>query len=270
MSTQIRPPRTRATGGRTLMLLGVLLALAAGTIVIYVVSAAVGPQSHTITVVVANKDLPASTILSASVSDDRHTLVTDAFATKSVNSDFVPDGAYVYTDMTHLTTALNDQVVVGQFYKGDILRQNDPRLVAVGNAAVGSLTLRNPAQLPKGDVLYPLKVDNLQDLGIVAGDHIDILVTYCVVGSVASGNVSGCPNANNETQTTMQNTYVYAVQQSTLYVVVSHQDALTLKLISETGKWIIVLRAAGDSDPANTTPVGGSYIFSHFKFSAQS
>ena len=38
MAAPARPPRPRSGGGRTLMLLGVLLALAAGTIVIYIVS----------------------------------------------------------------------------------------------------------------------------------------------------------------------------------------------------------------------------------------
>jgi Flp pilus assembly protein CpaB len=269
MSTQVRPPRTRSSGGRTLMLLGVLLALAAGTIVIYVVSAAVGPTTRTTTVVVANESLPASTILSNSVSDNTHTLISAAFTTQQVNADFVPDGAYVFSGTTQLNTDLNDQVVVGQFYKGDILRQKDPRLVSLGQAAVGSLTLRNPAQLPKGDVLFPLKVDSLQDLSIVPGDHIDILATYCIVNGVASGNVSGCPGANNEVQTTLENKYVYAVSQTVLYVVVTHEDALTLKLITETGKWTVVLRAAGDTDPDNTNPVDGQYIYQHFHFKPQ-
>lgn len=268
MSTQIRPPRTRASGGRTLMLLGVLLALAAGAIVIYVVSAAVGPTTHTTTVVVANESLPASTILSNTAGDAQHTLITDAFTTKQVNTDFVPDGAYVYSSVTQLNTDLNDMVVVGQFYKGDILRQKDPRLAALGNTAPGSLTLRNPAQLPKGDVLFPLSVENLQSLNLVAGDHVDLLVTYCIVNGVASGNVSGCPGANNQDQTTLQNLYVYAVTENVLYVVVSHQDALTLKLITESGKWTIVLRAAGDTDPTNTTVVDGRYIFTHFHYTS--
>jgi hypothetical protein len=51
MSAQIRQPRTRGGGGRTLMLLGVILALAAGIMVIYVVSTAGGPQTHEVTVV---------------------------------------------------------------------------------------------------------------------------------------------------------------------------------------------------------------------------
>lgn len=266
MSTQVRQQRPRSSGGRTLMLLGVLLALAAGTIVIYVVSAAVGPTTHTMTVVVANESIPSSTILSNTASDDRHTLISTAFATKQVNADFVPDGAYVFSSTTQLNSDLNDKVVIGQFYKGDILRQNDPRLVDLNNAAIGSMTLRNPAQLPKGDVLYPLKVDGLQDLGLVAGDHIDILATYCIVNGVASGNVSGCPGANNEVQTTLEDKYVYAVSQTVLYVVVTHEDALTLKLVTETGKWTVVLRAAGDTDPDNTTPVDGQYIYQHFHF----
>jgi Flp pilus assembly protein CpaB len=265
MSTQMRPPRTRSTGGRTLMLLGVLLALAAGTIVIYVVSAAVGPTTHTQTVVVATKQLAAGTILSATASDATHTLITDAFGTKPVNTDFVPDGAYVYTDQSHLTIALNDMVLVGNFYPGDILRQNDARLAPEGTAATGSLTLKNPGQLPKGSVLYPLKVDGLQGLGIVPGDHVDLIVTYCVVETVGASN---CPALNNESQTTMQNLYVYTITSGIMYVVVTHQDANVLEYLSGT-RITVVLRAPGDTDTAATNPITGSYIFQHFHFTAQ-
>lgn len=267
MSTQVRPPRApRSGGGRTLMLLGVLLALAAGTIVIYVVSAAGGSASHTVVVVVAAKDLPASTILSSATTDATHTLISDAFTTKPVNSEFAPANVYVYQNPDRLNADLNDKVIVGQFYAGDILRVDDPRLVKLGEAAVGSLTNRNPAELPKGSVIFPLQADRLD--GFVPGDHIDILVTACIVTLSNTGGSSStaCNGVTDLTQTTLQNLYVYAVGKDVLDVVLTHQQALELKFLVEHSKVTVVLRKSGDSDPDNTTAVNGQYIINHFNF----
>jgi hypothetical protein len=248
------------------MLLGVLLALAAGTIVIYVVSQATGTGSHTVTVVVAAQDLTPGQVLSADASDSAHVAISTAFVTKQVNADFVPAGAYTYTDPTQLNADLIDKVVVAQFFIGDILHANDPRLAKLGTVGTGSLTLRNPGAIPSGDVLYPLKVGDAGSLGLVAQDHIDILVTYCVVNGTAGG-AQACPSTNDETQTTLQNVYVYAVTSSQVFVVLSREDALTLKLIGDNGGNVsVVIRAPGDSSTANTFPATGSYIYSHFHF----
>ena len=266
MATQMRQPRTRSGGGRTLMLLGVLLALAAGTIVIYVVSQATGTGAHTVTVVVAAQDLPAGKVLSATASDDSHVQISTAFVTKQVNADFVPQGAYTFTDETQLTSDLLDKVVVAQFYQGDILHANDARLAKIGSVATGSLTLRNPGALPAGDVLYPLKVGDIGSLGLVPADRIDILVTYCIVNGNTGGSQS-CPSTNDETQATLQNVYVYAVTPSGVFVVLTRQDALTMKLITDSGGNIaVVIRAPGDTTTGGTFPATGSYIYSHFHF----
>ncbi len=260
MATQVRPPRTRSTGGRTLMLLGVLLALAAGIIVIYVVSTAVGPATHTTTVVVAQENLSASTILSSSTTDTTHTLISTAFAMKQVNADFlqnIPD-AYVFQSQDQLNQDLTDKVVVGQFFAGDILRKNDPRLVPLGQAAQGSLTNLNPAELPKGSVIFPLSVDKVT--GLVPGDHIDILASACLI---PAGQTS-CPPANNQTVTTLQDVYVYAVGKDVVDVVLTHQQALELKFLSENTKLLLVLRKPGDTAPAGTGVVDSQYIINHY------
>jgi Flp pilus assembly protein CpaB len=247
------------------MLLGVLLALAAGTIVIYVVSNYVGTTTHTVTVVVAARNIPAGTILSASppatqTASSPYLLTTDAFQTKRVNTDFVPTDAYVYQSDDQVKTDLNDQVVIGPFFAGDILRAHDPRLAKLGTSAPGSLTLLNPAEFPVGSVLFPLPVEKVE--GLVPGDHIDILVTYCV--SVQANNCSGPLAA--EAQTTLQNVYVYAVGTSVIDVVLTHQDALVLKYLVETGKITIVLRNPADSTQVTTTPVTSQYIINKFGF----
>jgi Flp pilus assembly protein CpaB len=263
MSAQIRQPRARGGGGRTLMLLGVLLALGAGIMVIYVVTTAGTTPSHEVTVVVAAKDITASTILTASAaSDPSHTLISEAFTTKQVNSDFVPQGAYNYVSPTQLSIDLNDEIVTGQFYAGDILRAADPRLAKLGTITSGSLVFRNPSALPKGSVLYPFKAENLDSLGLVPGDHVDVLVTYCSVKGVDPAFLNGC-----SAQTTLENVYVYAVNKGILYVVLTHQDSLTLQLIAQTGAEVtLAIRKPGDNDPANTAPITGQYIFSHFHF----
>jgi Flp pilus assembly protein CpaB len=246
------------------MLLGVILALAAGIMVIYVVSTAgPGGNTHQVTVVVAAKDITASTILTASAATDpSHTLISEAFTTKPVNSDFVPQGAYNFVSMSQLSIDLNDEIVTGQFYAGDILRAADPRLAKLGSVASGSLTFRNPAALPKGSVLYPFKADDLESLGLVSGDRVDVLVTYCGVKGVDPAFLNAC-----ETQTTLENVYVYAVNKGILYVVLTHQDALTLQLISQTGARVaLAVRKPGDTDPASTAPINGQYIYSHFHY----
>src|SRR5579859_869790 len=196
MTVQTKAPRApRGTGGRTLMLLGVLLALAAAIIVIWVVGQAVGPGSQLQTVVVAAQNLNAGTeLVSASNGNSQGVSVQTAFTTTKVNTGFVPADAYTFTTMAQLNIDLGDQVVVGSFFKGDILRKPDPRLVPAGSAALGSLTLKNPGQLPAGSVIFPLPVDKVT--GLVPGDHVDILVTVCIVNVSSQGGQQGGSGCN--------------------------------------------------------------------------
>jgi hypothetical protein len=236
------------------MLLGVILALAAGIIVIYVVSTAVGPTTHEMTVVVAQENLPASTILSVSTSDANHTLISVAFGTKQVNTDFVPTDAYVFQSLTQLNTDLNDHVVVGQFFAGDILRKNDLRLVPLGQAAPGSLANFNPAELPKGSVIMELTAPGQS--GLVSGDHVDLLSSWCPTGTTQSN----CPLVVE----TLQDVYVYFVGKGVVDVVLTHQQALELKFLSENTKLTVVLRKPGDDNTVTTAPVDTQYIINHY------
>jgi Flp pilus assembly protein CpaB len=249
------------------MLLGVLLALGAAVIVIYVVSSAVGPSSNLTTVVVAAEDLtPGSELVSSTSNNAQGIPISTAFTTTKVNAGFVPADAYTFTTTTQLDIDLADQVVVGQFFKGDILRKPDSRLVSAGSAATGSLTLRNPGQLPAGSVIFPLPVDKVS--GLVPGDHVDILVTVCVVNiDPNSGQQTGsCNGISDITQTTLQNVYVYAVGSDVVDLVLTHQQALDLKFLAEHGKISIALRKPGDDAPDATSPVTGPYILGQFKF----
>jgi Flp pilus assembly protein CpaB len=261
MGAPIRPARARSSGGRTLMLLGVLLALAAGTIVIFVVSNVVPPTGSSVNVIVAATDLPTGTILSVTAGDAHHTLITAAFKQQQMPQDAVPKNALAFTSQDALNILLNNKIIVGTFYQGEVLRQNDPRLVDIGQATPGSLTLLHPDQLPPGSILiqFPLPDSGGGAPALVSGDHIDLLVTEC--GLVGAKSQGGC-----ETQTTLENIYVYAVTGNSAWLVLTHQDALNLKFLKETGKTDIVIRKPGDKDPAKTISVDASTIVSQFHF----
>lgn len=264
MGAPIRPARARSSGGRTLMLLGVLLALAAGTIVIFVVSTVVPPSGSTVNVVVAAKDLPTGTILSVTAGDAAHTLITAAFIEQTMPENAAPKNALTFTSQNDLNILLNNKIIVGTFYQGEVLRQNDPRLVDIGSASPGSLALLHPDQLQPGQVLVVLGLTS--DSGgsgkpvAVPGDHIDILVTECNLPAPAKTS-SGC-----ETQTTLENVYVYAVTGTQVVLVLKHEDALLLKYLKETGKVDVVVRKPGDNGSAGTFSVDAATIVSQFHF----
>lgn len=257
MSTAVRPPTTRASGGRTMVLLGVLLALAAGTIVMFVISHYTGASGSQETVVVAAKTIPTGTVLSSGASDATHMAISDAFTTKSVNTDDAPADAYVFTTQEDLNTLLNNQVVVSNIYTGEFLRKPDPRMVGIGNAAAGSMNLIDPSQIPPGSIITGFQLADKPF--VVPGDHVDIIVTEC--NMAGSRDPGGC-----ETQTTLQNVYIYTVRDNFVFIVLTHQQALQLKYLTETGKANLVLRKQGDSSPANTQPVDTSTIVKSFGF----
>lgn len=267
MANPNRPQRTRASGGRTLMLLGVLLALAAGAIVIYIVSTATNTTQQTVQVVVATKDLPAGTILSVDQSSAGYMLISQAFTVKSVNADFAPTNVYTFTNQNQLNIDLNDKIVVGTFYGGEMLRTTDSRLVKLGTGSAGSLTNLNPAQLQPGQVLTVFQLaSNGSGSGsgtplAQPGDTVDILVSLCFVDPSQPNSPQTC-----ETQTTLKNVYVYAVQGDSLVLVLSHQDALTLKFLRENGKAEIVVRKPGDTTPDSTVKVDTSYVVKQFNY----
>ena len=261
MQAPVRPTRARASGGRTLILLGVLLALAAGAIVIYIVSSAGGgPLSSTVTVVVANQDLPAgaelSTTQSGTVNGVTFVPISAAFVTKSVNSDFAPKDAYIFKDQTSLNALLNGEVVGSNFYAGEILRVQDKRLLAAGVGAVGSMTTINPGKLNNGQVIGEIPLSTKP--AVVPGDYVNVIATFC--------NIPSKPN-HCETQTTLKNLYVYAVSGNDVFVVVSNQDALNTLYISTTASnYELVIRKPGDTSEPTTTPVDNTTISQAFGY----
>lgn len=264
MAAPARAVRTRSSGGRTLILLGVLLALAAGAIVIFVVSQYTSAPLQTETVVVAATNLPAGSVLSTTQNGQVGTsagtfeLISAAFTTKTVNTDFAPKDAYIFKSQTELNNFLNNQVVSSDFYAGEILRNPDPRLTPLGSGAPGSLTTNNPGQIQTGEVLAQIKVDGKP--AVVPGDHVDLIINYCNSSLPNAGSGSPC-----ETQATLQDLYVYAVQSNVVFVVVKRQDAVTLLyLTTQASSYELAIRKPGDSGTNPTTPVSSSKIISTF------
>jgi hypothetical protein len=251
MQTQVRPPRQRSSGGRTLMLLGLVLALAAAAIVFYITSSVQGTLSQTVSVVAARTDLKAGTILTLNNAVAPSVRIQDAFAVKQIDKNLAPPNAFVFANQDALNTALNNQVVKEDFLAGDVLRNDDPRLAPVGTTSGTSLTNINPPELKDGQVLYILGVNNA-DIGVQPGDTINIIITG---GEVGGGSVS---------QTTLTNIPVYAVDvpaKGKIIVVVSNQDAVYLANMEHGGFTLtIVIRKPGDTTQPTTQPVDTNAI----------
>lgn len=248
MQTQVRPPRQRSSGGRTLMLLGLVLALAAAAIVFYITSSVQGTLTQTVSVVAAKVDIKAGTILTLNNSVAPSMRIQDAFVVKAVDKNLAPPNAFVFVNQDALNTALNNQVVKQDFLAGDVLRNNDPRLAAVGTTSGISLTNINPSGLKDGQVLYIMNANN-GDIGVQPGDSVDIIAT------------SGTLNA---TATTLTNVPVYAVDvpaKGKIIVVVSNQDAVYLAELEHGGFTLtIVIRKPNDTTVPTTTPVDQGVI----------
>ncbi len=243
MQTQVRPPRQRSSGGRTLMLLGLVLALAAAGLVLYVTSSVQNVFVQTASVVVAAQDLKAGTILTVDNGQAPSMRIQDAFAVKQIDVKLKPANAYVFTNQDALNTVLNNKVVKEDFLAGDILRTNDPRLALIGTTNGNSITNINPPAQANGQVLFPLPQDN-GGLGLQPGDTIDIIVT----GPSKNGN-------GTSSQYIIGNIPVYAVDvpvKGKIWVVLSQRDALQLADWQQAGRTLtIVIHKPGD--PSNPT-----------------
>jgi len=260
MQTQVRPPRQRSSGGRTLMLLGLVLALAAAGLVLYVTNSVQGVLTHTVTVVQAAVNLKSGTILTLDNSQAPSVRIQDAFRVTQVDGKLVPADAYPFTNQDALNTVLNNQVVKEDFLAGDILRNNDPRLAAVGSTNGLSLSNVNPPAFPKGSVLFTLTQSNT-NIGVQPGDTINIIVTGLIQPTDPNtGKPAGPPFTGS--RTLMSNILVYAVDapaKGSILVVVTNKQAELLATLEKGGYVVtIVIRKPGDTgDPTDGGLPGG-------------
>ena len=252
MQTQVRPPRQRSSGGRTLMLLGLVLALAAAGLVLYVTSSVQGTINQTVSVVTAKVNLPSGTILTLDNSKTPDMRIQDAFGVTQMDKKNVPADAYAYANPDSLNTFLNNKVVKEDFLAGDILRNNDPRLAELGSTSGTSLTNYNPPALPNGSVLYTIPQKNT-DLGLQPGDTVDLLATIPGTGTKYT-TVTGFA---------MTKLLVYAVdvpaKDDIILVVTDLQAEQLVELERDsTVQLTIVIRKPGDTtDPTSDNPYGG-------------
>jgi Flp pilus assembly protein CpaB len=240
-----------------LILLGIVLALATAVLVLFLTNGGGGATLQGgNAIVVASRTLTTGTILSANNDTPPYASVASAFHVEHISASAVPADALAFTGESDLASILNGKIITQSFFAGDILRKSDQRMAELGNGPTHSLVNHNPSALPDGSVLFPLQAN-----GLIAqeGDHVDVLATLCV----SAAKSASC----QMTQTTLQNLLIYSVvNQSTLVVVVSHQDALALKLLVETAKIDLVLRKPGDTSVANTHAIDPNWIISHFGF----
>ncbi len=251
-----------------------LLALAAGAIVIFVLNSSSGGSAATETVVVTAKALTPGTQLFANASDTSSSngnvtvtgVISDDFVTKQVNVNFAPADAYVFTSQQDLNVYLNKKVVTQQVLAGEILRTNDARFADVGSAAPGSLTNINPGGLKAGQILVAVNITDASStasgasgkLVYVPGDHIDIIVTEC---GLAGARTSGC-----EVQTTFQDVTVYSTNNTAIWIAVDHNEAQQLAFLLSTGKASVGIRKPGDDATVQTTAVDASSIVAQFGY----
>jgi len=250
------------------MLLGVLLALAAGTIVIYIVSTATSTGPQMITVVVAKVDLDPNTILTVTPQKNtptaKYMLISDAFEAKQVPVDVAPENAYKWISELDLETKLNNYVVGQSIYQGDYLRNPDRRLSLLGVCPSGSLTCINPGALKDGQVLFAVDVHGPGGASAkpfaVAGDYVDFIFIECQLPG--SKDPQGC-----EAQTTLKGLLVYAVTESQIIVAVTHQQAVEILYLVSTGAGEMAIRRPSDNtDSVSTLEVDKAYIVKNFGY----
>lgn len=240
------------------MLLGLVLALAAAGLVLYVTNSVQGVLTQSVSVVQAAVNLKSGTILTLDNAQAPSVRIQDAFKVNQVDKKLVPADAYVFTNQDALNTVLNNQVVREDFLAGDILRTNDPRLAAVGSTNGLSLTNINPPALPDGSVLFPLAQDNT-DIGVQPGDTINIIATGL---GQATDPTTGKTVQAIISRVVMSKVLIYAVDvpaKGKIVVVVTNKQAETLATLEHGGYALtFVIRKPGDnSDPTDGTVVGG-------------
>jgi hypothetical protein len=264
MQTQVRPPRQRSSGGRTLMLLGLVLALAAAGLVLYVTQSVQGVFTQTESVVVAAQNLTSGTILTLDNSKAPNMRIQDAFAVKQVDKKLVPADAYVFTNQDALNTKLNNQVVKEDFLANDILRTVDPRLALIGSASGTSLTNVNPPALPDGSGLVILKQTN-DTIGVQTGDTINIIGYGTFIGTDPQ---TGQPKTMTGSVVVMSKILVYTVDvpaKGNIVLALTTKQAEVLAFLENTNVPLtfVIRKPTDKGDPLeinivpNTTPTNG-------------
>lgn len=265
----------RKRTGTLIMVVGLVLAVAAGVVVHGIVSNAHAErvaQVKQVLVVMATKNIA-----------DGSAVASGDLAMQPFPSAFVPQGAVAALDQAvgkYTTT---------QITKGQIVLTN--QLSTTKKA--GELALSVPA----GKVAVALPQTDLMSANgaIKAGDHVDVMLTLDLqqINDNMAGGKNAPPTSSNSnaknpvTQMTLQDVEVLAVgqdlgQQSgasiiggsssangkgAVIVLVDPQDALVVKYAEDSGGVVdLALVSPDDSQPVQTEPVTIDQLFGRFNF----
>lgn len=261
--------------GRLLLVIGILLALASGCLVFFLMSRQVqqpGPaQVPTRKVVVAVQDLPAGT-----------PIVPDAITLMEKPVTEVPADALASLEKTRGKLAAVD------IYRGDIITEE------MLTTKEKILREKPIYMIPPGKVAFTIRVDELSSVAysIQPGDYVDILVGIDFIDVDRESQCEKpCPEGfpgeqlpRHVTQLTLQNIPVLSVglrteitpteeieptyqgiSYSYITLLLSQQDALVLKYLREIGAIVdLALRNPDDKNIVSTEAVTLEYILRRF------
>jgi len=225
--------------------LGLVLAILTGVALNGVAQQSVGPAAaapvDTIGIIVAKADLPARTVLTATM------LVRRDYPKELVPNGAVATEAEVIGQTTLAAVPAGAPVLRGQ-------------LVAAEGRKGASLTVDPGKVLISFPTSDPLTVGGFVEIG----DHVDILATV----------TTGSGENPKRTQTIVQNLEVLQVlaptreqpqRASSLTFIVDHQTALVLKYLRDSQATIdVVVRSRAESQDVTTRSVDITYLVTSF------
>jgi Flp pilus assembly protein CpaB len=253
---------------RSLLILGVLLAVIAFALAFAVLSKASSSPASQATgqptpvpapALIVNSDLQALT------------QITDLKTARHYFHEQRVSGA-IPADYVQGFNGLHDLIAQGPRHLSITLSKGETLLTTdlISNTAAGAVDyspLLNKREVAETIAVQPVAADNGN---IQVSDHVDMLVTYKfpLQGSAPrfpGVDRSASPASAFETQTTLQNLRVLNVAGTNYTLAVNHQDALLLKWVKDTNGTVdLVVRAADDSGskPAyyTTTAILPNYL----------
>jgi Flp pilus assembly protein CpaB len=256
---------------RSLLILGVLLAVIAFALAFFVLSKASSSASQA---VVQPTPGPVGQVLLAKTKVPTFTQINDAQAALQQYFDEEPVQQYVKAhgsipaDYVQGTAGLEALLAQGTRHLATGLSNGDPLLASelITNTAPGAVDyspLLNKGEVAETIAVQPVAAGNGN---IQVSDHVDLLVTYKLPLQGSARRLPGIDRSASpantwETQTTLQNLRVLNVAGTNYTLAVNHQDALTLKWVKDTNGTVdLVVRRADDSGSYTTKAILPDYL----------
>ncbi|HKC73081.1 MAG TPA: RcpC/CpaB family pilus assembly protein [Chloroflexota bacterium] len=258
---------------RSLLIVGVLLAVIAFALAFSVLSKASSSSASQATV--QPTPGPVGQVLLAKTQVPTLTQITDAqaavkqyFREEPVQQYLKANNGSIPPDYVQGKPGLEALLAQGARHLATGLSNGDPLLTSelITNTAPG--TVDYSPLLTKGEVAETIAVQPVAagNGNIQVSDHVDMLVTYKLPLQGAAPRLPGIDRSASpantwETQTTLQNLRVLNVAGTNYTLAVHHQDALTLKWVKDTNGTVdLVVRAADDSGSYRTTAILPTYL----------